>query len=277
MELRNIHFEGGTGVPPVRHEAPSPTAAIGDRLRIRHVTASPAEEYQLRPGNVQPISGSLAALILSRKGKVEVSTKGIKVERVDLGGTRYYFHPDSRVCSDLSVREHKVVYVINRLAPEIIHLLDETGRYLESLPERGNPDVLDNDAQAIELANNKRVIKRAAEHLQRLHGKDTAEALQNMRDNSAEMLRVVQTLPAENPTPDVAPASSPLGDRIHQGSTKINDFRKQKQSAAAFGRALSTSRTQQPAELEAELSAEDWSSNSRFISTAQPPTEIESW
>lgn len=73
-----------------------PTAPAEDlRIRLRSVAVSPHEEYQLRPGQVRPISNDLAAAILSRKGRVEITLKGIVVDRVDMGGRNTFWHEDS--------------------------------------------------------------------------------------------------------------------------------------------------------------------------------------
>jgi len=247
MELRNIHFQPAAS-DPVAPAAPAPAAHTtpaapeDTRLRARNVAVSPAEEYALRDGEVQPIADSLAALILSCNGRCEVSLKGVKIDRDEIGGVRHYHHADSIVCNDLSLRERKMFYCLNRLDPSIVHILDETGRYIETLPERGTPGVLDNAAQAKEYALNQTIKKRAARHLQQIHGKDTADLLQRARENAAEMTRVVQILPGEAPAPTVEPAPSAVGDRVQQGAAKINNFRKSEKAAIELGRAISASR-----------------------------------
>lgn len=278
MEFRNIHFSpGADDAPAPASEAVAPEAAavaIGDRLRIRHTTVSPHEEYQLRDGETRPISDALAAMILSCKGRVEISLKGVKIDRKEIGGVRIYGHPDSVVCNDLSQRERKMFYVLNRQRPDIVHILDETGRYLESIPEKDTPGVLDNDAQAKEFAANRRVHKRVAAHLQNLHGKETEQALQDLAANNAEMQRVVQTLPAPDAKEDVQPAPSSVGDRIQRGETRINDFRKNRASTVSFGRAVASEPRFTSTDRAADVS-EDWSDRSQ-INTSQP-THIEQW
>jgi hypothetical protein len=190
--IRNITFET---VASVSDRRPEP-AAEETTLRTRAVTVSPAEEYRLRPGEVRPISNALAAAILSFKGRAIVGNKGVTVDRKDIGGRYVYFHEHSVTLNDFASREKKLFYVINRQTPEVLHLLDESGCYIESLPLRERPAVLDTEAQAEQLRQHKAVINRAASRLQQLHGEDTREALQTLADNSREMQRVVQTLPA---------------------------------------------------------------------------------
>lgn len=262
MELRNIHFAQDEA-PAIEAPAPAPAPPENVRLRLRSVTVSPLQEHALRPGEVRPISDSLAALICHRKGRAEISAKGIKVERKDIGGVRIFYHVDSRLCNDLSQRERKIFYVINSMSPNIIHLLDETGRYIESLPEKKMPGVLNNEEQAKEYADQRRHFSRVARHMQELHADDTREAIETARANNTIAQRIVQVMPSNSPSPANAPAPSPLGDRIAAGSRRINDGRKAAASAIAFGRAASLQSDRYTAPAEDATPAEDWSDNRR--------------
>lgn len=210
MTIRNITFESrSVGVSPTPPETTGETT-----LRLRSITVSPHEEYQLRPGQVRPISHELAAAILSFKGRAIVGNKGVTIDRKDIGGRFTYFHEDSIILNDFASRERRLFYVINRQLPEVLHLLDESGIYLESLPLRERPAVLDNEAQAEQLRKHKTIISRAATRLQNLHAEDTREALETLAANSSEMQRVVQVLPAATPAPDPTPHRSPQGEII---------------------------------------------------------------
>lgn len=266
MELRNIHFaceESDTGIPacssPPAAEAPP---AFDTKLRLRKIKVSPHQEYALRHGEVAPISDSLAALICCRKGRAEIGPKGITVERKDIGGKRIYHHVDSRLCNDLSQRERKIYYVLNSLKPDIIHLLDDTGRYIESLPEKFQPGVLNNEEQKREYQDQQRQVSRVARHLQELHGDDTKEAIAALTHNATVMKGIVQVLGTDTPSPTNAPAPSGLGEQIQRGARKINDFRANKIATVAFGRAVSLNRRETPAD-EPQAAVEDWSVNSR--------------
>lgn len=298
MELRNIHF---TPDPePVaavcdRRTSPSAVAeappAFDTKLRLRKIKVSPHEEYALRLGEVAPISDSLAALICCRKGRAEIGPKGITVERKDIGGKRIYHHVDSRLCNDLSQRERKIFYVLNSLKPDIIHLLDDTGRYIESLPEKFQPGVLNNEEQKREYEDQKRQVSRVARHLQELHADDTKEAIAALTHNATVMKGIVQVLGTDTPSPTNAPAPSGLGEQIQRGARKINDFRANRIATVAFGRAVSRNRRDIPAD-EPQAAVEDWSENTRYhaepvaahrasfspaASTPPTPTEIEQW
>jgi hypothetical protein len=196
MQIRNITFDAGTAEmdiapSPVRQDPPQEHT-----LRLRTVAVSPHEEYALRDGDVRPISNELASAILSRKGRVELTLRGVVIDRKDMGGRFRYHHPDSRLCNDLSLRERKHFYVVNPLAPETVHILDDAGCYLESLPLAERPEVLNVEQQARVAAGHKRQIGRLATHLQNLHAEDTRDALEQLAATSSEMQRVVQVMPS---------------------------------------------------------------------------------
>jgi hypothetical protein len=268
--IRNITFE--TEPDRGMDSAPEPEETT---LRTRKVTVSPHEEFQLREGDVRPISNELAAAILSFKGRANVGNKGVVVDRKDIGGRYVYFHENSITLNDFTSREKKLFYVINRLTPDVLHLLDETGAYIESLPLRERPAVLDNEAQAEQLRQNKTIVSRAASRLQALHADDTRDALDTLAANSREMQRVVQTLPAPctDAAREVQPHRSTHGERAAAGSRHINEIRANRASAAALGRALVNNRRDTLDPSDAADAAEDWSNNTRHQSTTQTPVE----
>lgn len=279
--IRNITFEPVAAVcdhrPPSAEEyfdsAPPEEKPI--TLRLRKVTVSPQEEYQLRAGEVSPISDELAAAILSFKGRAVIANKAVVVDRKDIGGKWKYFHEDSVTLNDFSSRERRLFYVINRQAPDILHLLDESGAYIESLPLRESPAVLDQKAQQEQLRQNKAVVNRAAQRLQALHAEDTAEALETLAANSREMTRVVQTLPSPRSAdaPPVQPARSTQGEAAAAGAAHINNVRINRASAVAIGRAIAMNRRDTtPASVDAQ--AEDWSANPR---QHRAPAAAEDW
>lgn len=270
--IRNITFAPEPPADPVSvYDIPEEKETT---LRLRPVTVSPAEEYELRPGTVRPISNELAAAILSRKGRAEFTLKGIVIDRADMGGRNTYYHPDSILCNDLATRERKLYYVVNPHQKDIAHILDENGCYLETLPIKERPAVLDSEAQARVAAGHRRQIDRAAARLQQLHGKDTAAKLEELAANSREMQRVVQTLPAANAQP-AQPARSKHGEAAAAGAQRIADDRSSAASALAIGRAIAAGRHTSPAPSEDTLS-EDWT-EAPATNPRQQPTIIESW
>lgn len=270
--IRNITFitEPERGI----HSAPQPEEVT---LRTRTVTVSPSEEYQLRGGQVRPISNELAAAILSFKGTAQIANKGVIVDRKDIGGRFVYFHEHSIVINNFASRERKYYYVINRLVPEVLHLLDETGAYIESLPLRERPAVLDAEAQAEQVRQNKTIISRAATRLQQLHAEDTRETLEALAANSKEMQRIVQVLPAacSDPASPVQPARSTHGEAAATGTRRIKEAQANRASSIALGRALLNNR-REPLDQPSDEPAEDWSSSTRQTTTTIQ-TPIESW
>jgi len=250
------------------------------RIRLRSVAVSPHEEYHLRPGEVRPISNDLAAAILSRKGRVEITLKGIVVDRTDMGGRHTFWHEDSILCNDLSAAKgRKIYYRINPLQPDIVHLLDESGSYLESIPVRFRPEVLNSEQQAAEARKQNRQINRVTKHLQNLHGDTTRQIIADMQANSREMKRVVQTLPApETVRRDEPHPISEAGDRVASGERRITTERAVRQSAIAIGRAITMERISAAIETsEASDLSEDWSNSPRNGNQQPQTTPGESW
>lgn len=284
MELRNIHFAPPCDDAP--EAAPAPTmeavaASLPDKMKLRQVSVSPLEEYARREGVVRPISDAVAACILSFKGRAEVNAKGVKIDRKVFGAEKVFFHPDSIICSDLSSREKKWWYFINRNKPDRIHLFDESGRYIETLPEKFMPAALDLQAQAKAIADDKRVIGRNAAHLQRLHGEDTWEKVEEMRHNREATTRYVQTLDAPESIERreaAEPAPGGTADRLGRADRNIDQALGRHRSAADLGRALNAGRgTAAPAAESFE--AEDWTNlreNNLFHTTAPEP-QVEAW
>jgi hypothetical protein len=249
MELRNIHFAAEDAPETLaescdRRTSPAPEKPENVKLRLRKTKVSPREEYALRSGQARPISDSLAALICCRKGRAEIGPKGITVERKDIGGKRIYHHVDSILCNDLSQRERKIYYVLNSLKPDIIHLLDDTGRYLESLPEKFQPGVLNNEEQKREWDDQKRQVNRLARHLQELHGEDTKEAFAALAHNADQMKGIVQVLGSGAAEPLQEPAPSPLGDRISEVE-RDHSLRTSRQQAAGSASDIVRRRTRE--------------------------------
>lgn len=279
MELVNIHFAGSAGFQPApepetSYKAPAPEKET--RLKLRKVSVSPLEEYALRPGEVRPISDALASLILSRKGRAELTAKGITVTRNDIGGKRTYHHPDSPLCNDLSQKERKFFYVLNSLRPDIIHILDENGRYLESLPEKFEPGVLNNAEQAKEYADQKRQFNRVASRMQELHKDDTAQAIEDLRNNNNIAHRIVQTMPSGQ-APSTEPIPSALGERIIKGERTITGERNRRSSSTNLNRATEDWTAPARNDRSPDITSEDWTPPARNHEPATKTIATEKW
>ena len=105
----------------------------------------------------------------------------------------------------------------------MVHLLTDQGVYIESLPEKFQPGVLNNEEQKKEYDDQRRQVARVARHLQELHGDDTKEAMAAIMSNNHEMCRIVNVLGTETPSPTNAPAPSALGDSILAGDRSIRE------------------------------------------------------
>lgn len=296
MEFTNPHFtpapeENGPDTPAASSPQEPCSVAAGDKVesmpRLRKVTNSPAREYAARPGVVDSLPDSVAALICSFKGRAEVQRNGIKVERKELSDTPiFYWHEDSRTC--LGMQGQKVFYVLNPNTLDCVHVMDAQGRYIETVPRKGLPRILDYDAAKKEIAKHRRYMSRQETRLQELHGEDTKEILQRHRDNTEEMMRATTILPASADAQEAtqSEARTPTGDRIAQRGEHVqgvvDDYHRQRASAASLGHATRDEIT--PRDREVELSAEedvveeDLSTPSRATASQTDEVEtIESW
>ncbi len=284
MDFTNPHFAPcGTHAEPAQTpcttSADTPPATLP---RLRKVTNSPAREFASRPGNVEPLPDSVTALILSFKGRAKVQRNGIKIHRKEISEEPIFFwHEDSLTC--LGKQGETVLYVLNPQTPDCIHIMDTAGRYIETVPRKGRPAILDHDAAAKEIAAHRRYMTNQQTRLQQLHGEDTAQILQRHRDNSEEMTRATNIHPAQDTTPE--PASAPTADLIRrhgqQHQTHINRRAEQDASASRLGHTAltetpaTTRRT--PATPDPAPDAEDWSTPAPPARNTTPPVEIEEW
>ncbi len=234
MEFQNIHFKPAVEEDSSAEQTPCSSTDLHSlpEFKIRYVTASPVEEYQLRDGQVQPISNALASMILSKSGTATVTRKGLKIDKKELGGRRTFWHADSPICNQLTGEqsEYKVVYFFNPHNTDLVHLLDaKTGTYLESLPAKEQISPLDAEAAGKQIAKHNRQIGRAMSHLQNLQGDETRQVLEEASRNAELASKVISTLPAkkdasvaphkpERTTADQVDAIEQLAD---QGRQKI--------------------------------------------------------
>lgn len=208
------------------------------KLKLRKVAISPAREYAMRDGDVRPISNAMAAMILSRCGKVELTPKGITITRAELGGRRRYGHPDHPLCNDFATAEKRfVIYAINIHCPECVHILSLDGRYLGTLPEQGKVAVFDADATAQHIAGQKRQIDRLAKHMQRLHAPDSERAAAAAAHNVVEMGRIVQSLAAADVQASAMDAETPTANRMDRKASAHKAAAQDRAAAAAEARA----------------------------------------
>ena len=232
--MKNIYFnpDADSAEPTQESSLPPPVA----KIKLRKVTVSPAREYALRSGEVRPIGNDLAAMLLCRTGKAELTPKGLTIARTDIGRRRYG-HPDHPLLNDFSEPVKKVVYAVNLHRPEVCHVLDMDGRYLGTLPEQGTVAVFDADAAAEQLAAQRRQMGRLAGQMQRLHRADTDAALDANERNIVEMSRIVQSLSAQDVPDADAPAETPTATRMAKAERGYAEAARDRAAAAAEARA----------------------------------------
>lgn len=256
-QLRNPHVAAMAEASET-NDAAAIAEALTTKPRLRWVALSPAEEYAMRRGETEPLSDALAALICSRKTTATVTMRGVVVEHPDFFGKRRFWHPDSPICNRIGAGEPmKVIAVWNRLIPDRIHLMTREGAYLETLPAEVLPDALNEEEMTESLAEHRRVHRRVAKHLRKLHAEDSQLQLKAAEHNTAETLRIVGSFPnaaAAPPKRATKPAAeeSPLvtamrdgGEEVGRGIARVK--RSRAIADAHFDREVAPQRSTEPA------------------------------
>lgn len=202
IEARSIH-----AIPPkpVDDEAPQSFDEIEQLPKLRSRTNDPAREYAQRGGEVRRLPDSIAALILSKKGWAKIERHQIKVT---LDGEDLFFASrDSLVIAAKNGTGERVLWVMNRRAPDVLHLLTDDGRYIESVPRKGEATWFDHGAASQAAhADATAQIQRDARRLQELHRPDTEAAAAAAQHNAAQTRRLIQTFPVpghdRSPSPE---------------------------------------------------------------------------
>jgi hypothetical protein len=187
--------------------------------RLRKVTNDPAREYAQRPGEVEQLSNAIAALILSKQGFSKVSRNGIRIEGVT-EKPLVFWHEHSITIAEKAGTNEKVLWTLNRLQPDVLHILGKDGDYIESIPldekaEWFNPEHL-HKVLGAKRRSQQRIIERVAA----LHRPDSEAAVAAATANDTAMKSIVHTFAAG--TPARAPARnathSVAGGRDRSGS-----------------------------------------------------------
>ncbi len=193
---RNIH-----AIPPrpddedFGQEARGQNAPLG-LPRLRAITNDPQREYAQRDGQVEPLPDHVAALILCRKGWAKVERQQIKVT---LDGKDLLFA--SR--ESITIAEHngtgrRVLWVLNRRAPDVLHILTDDARYVETIPRKGEAQWFDHsEASQAARGDAQAMLQRDVARLRSLHRPDEAAEAERTAHNAAQVRRLVQTFPAD--------------------------------------------------------------------------------
>jgi hypothetical protein len=216
--MRNIHFTPSVDPEPV--EAPC-------LPRLREKTNDPLTEYSQRPGQVERLPDSVAAIILCKSGASVVRRHEISVT---LNKTEYIFKSaDSLVLRAKNGTEEKVVWLVNRMRPDVLHLLTNDGRYIESIPLKGEARWFSSDPESQRvLTDAKRSIGHDLAGMKELHGIDTAKAVEDARYNASQIHTLTRTFPVspqgadQNPQPR---AAAPRADNLMAGIARVDQAR----------------------------------------------------
>ncbi len=178
---RNIHISA----------EPDETPGVRALPRLRDVTNDPLREYASRAGAVEPLPDSVAALILSKKGRCIVERGQIKAT---IGGVeREYASRTSMVIAELNGTGRRVLWFANRRKPECIHLCTDDGVYLETIPLKGEAAWFSQD-ETSQAALATAVAHRQAEarRLTEIHAPDIAAATAREQHNAGELANRVR-------------------------------------------------------------------------------------
>lgn len=183
--FRNIHCKPA--------EVSQPSTLNSQLPRLRVVTNDPAREYSARPGAVEKLPDSVAALILCKQGFNKVGRNGITIE---LDGRKLnYWSEGSVTCATKAGTNEKVLWTVNRQLPDVLHILTMDGEYIESIPQAGTAQWFNADDAKI-LAATKRANLRRMERVAHLHKPDSAATLARELHNEGQIKGLVQTFPA---------------------------------------------------------------------------------
>lgn len=178
----------------------------GEKFKVRYLTHSPEEEYQVREGQTEQLDPEFHAMLCGGWfGTATCTLRGVLIKNGELvghanrdRGIRYH-RPNSIMCNQLADGDQLVRYTFNPASPGVIHLHTPRGEYIESLPAVNRPRALDNEALAAQKKLHEAQISHAARTLQVLHQSESTEAVDQLSRNAAEMDRVATqlSLPAE--------------------------------------------------------------------------------
>lgn len=181
------------------HVAAAAASAVEEKAeglpRLRFVTNDPTREYASRAGAVERLPDAVAALILCKTGLVKVERHQITIE---LNGEKLAFSsPNSVTIADKNGTGERVLWAMNRLRKDAIHILTADGAYVETIPRKGEGAWFESTAESKQaLADARSHINRDMERMQILHAPETRQAAEDAQHNAAEIRRLVVTFPA---------------------------------------------------------------------------------
>jgi hypothetical protein len=231
MIARSIH-----PTPPPQDDAPSVSAAVEEGVerplpRLRELTNDPAREYTARAGETEPLPDSVAALILCRKGWAKVERHQITVT---LDGNELQFTSrDSLVIASKNGTGERVLLAINRRAPDVLHILTDDGRYIESIPRKGEAQWFDaGETSSAAIGTARAHLQRDMARYAELHAPSRDAAAADAAHNAAEVHRLVQTFPLDRgPEQERTSGPFPKAEEITRAIDNVERQRSQDEAA----------------------------------------------
>lgn len=181
----------------------NPAATVRGRVagRVRPVTRSPVQEFQARPGRVREIPVALKIALSGGRTKTVISRNGISFVPQLLNAEGRvkkltWWSASSPICQDSNIGK-TVTAVYDRMNCELIHLLDESGKYIGSLPLKDKTPWFDAEATQKAISETRRMAARVYDQLQDLHVDDSEAALDAAQRNKGRLENIVQTFPTQ--------------------------------------------------------------------------------
>ena len=203
MNPTNIHVapaicENPSGL--YAHTGRKLCSSVAETLpRLRALTNDPSREYAQRPGEVDRLPDSVAALILCKQGFSKVGRNGITI---DLDGKPFkYWSENSVTIATKSGTNDKDLWTVNRHQPDVLHILSADGEYIESIPLDGKVPWFDETAAAKELGAKRRAQQRSMDRVRMLHAPDAKEEIARTEHNTAQITGLVRTFPSDVAAP----------------------------------------------------------------------------
>jgi len=194
MTFTNIHVQAA---PDSAISAPSAVTLP----RLRKVTNDPAREYAQRPGEVEKLPNAIAALILSKQGFSKVSRNGIRIEGVT-EKPLVFWHENSVTIAEKAGTNDKVLWTLNRLQPDVLHILGKDGEYIETIPLETKAEWFNQEHLHKVLGSKRRSQQRIIDRVAALHLPDSEAAVDAATANDAAMKSIVHTFPHDrSPSP----------------------------------------------------------------------------
>ena len=202
-------FNSGFTVDRMVASPASATDRSRSTRKVRAVGRSPVQEFDARAGRVREIPQALKIVLSGGRSKVTISRNGISFRPKPLNAeapvkSLTWWDADSALCQPCNFGR-EVIVAYNRSDFSMIHVLDEKGQYLDTLPLKDKVKWFDREATEKGISDTRRIASRVNAQLQTLHVEDSEAAEQRAAVNRHRLETIVQTFPMRG---EKAPARS---------------------------------------------------------------------